>query len=226
MLKLKYNSLALGKAGEHRVIAELLAREIVPCVPVIDIACDLVTSEGVRLQVKSTRLVTKPRYSQPVYWFNLAWHKTKGRRRRDGTKEYSSGPRSFAKECDFVILWGCDQDRFWVVPSRLLDRRSVVVVGGQPRWIETDVAQLRSARDEGLTYEQIARKFHLDDATVFSRLNGHSSPKQDHGKLAKEVNACENRWDLIEQFARTVTGPSVDFEKLEMVNKEIGGAMP
>src|SRR6266404_3377997 len=199
----KHNSILLGQAGVHRVMAELLSREIVPCIPAVDVGVDLVTSTGVRLQVKATRLVTKNRYSQPVYWFNLAWHRTKGRRRRDGTREYSSGPRPFAKECDFVILWGYDQDRFWIVPSEILDKRSTVVIGGAPRWKEVDIEGLRKARERGLSYKQIGDIFHLDENLVWMRLTSHASPKQDHGKLAKEVNACENRWDLISAFGQT-----------------------
>jgi hypothetical protein len=129
MLNTNHNSTILGQRGVYRVIDELLERGMVPSLPVVDVGYDIVVDGRVRVQVKASRLVVKPRWKTPVYWFCLAWSRSTGRRRLDGTREYTAGPRNFAKECDFVVLWGKDQNRFWVIPSSVVDKRSTVIVG-------------------------------------------------------------------------------------------------
>ena len=132
-------SLALGQAGVHRVCAELLLREI-PCyVPLVDIGVDVQLGDGRRLQVKATRLrgvrnrgqnPTAPSLG-PAYRFSMSRQFTCNYNQGSWRRNTTSRPfilRKYSDETDFVVLWGVDEDRFWVVPASIFDHRQGLVL--------------------------------------------------------------------------------------------------
>lgn len=113
--------LLLGQAGVYRVLAELLRREVNAYLPAVDVGVDILTVRGIRIQVKATRLRTQNAKNiamrGPAYFFapSIKFRGSPERRRR----EYRF--RKFSEEVDFVVFWGVDEDRFWVVPATLAD---------------------------------------------------------------------------------------------------------
>lgn len=216
MLEQKHSSIVLGQRGEYRVIDELLVRGFVPCMPAVDIGFDLVLPSGVRIQVKSSKLVTRDgyRYKQKVYQFMLSQRRTLHRGSKSIKQEYAARLRRFSDVCDFVILWGSDEDRFWIVPSKLMDNRGQVIVGGKPRWRDIDMVKVAALQENGWTQRQIAKELGVGLSTLQFRIYGQVEPKKHHGSFVKEVNSCEDRWDLIESFG------SIAATKLEEMYKE------
>lgn len=93
----------LGQAGVHAVASQLALRGIACSFPNVDFGVDLILESGLRVQVKVAN-VTYPKtanYPDGAYCFNL--------RRKTG------GYHGIA---DFFILWGINENRFFVVPTR------------------------------------------------------------------------------------------------------------
>ena len=115
------NHLLLGQAGVYRVLAELLVREVNAYLPVVDVGVDILTLRGMRIQVKATRLRTQQAKALgmrgPAYFFSpsVKFRGSPERRKRRFTL------RRFSSEVDFVVFWGVDEDRFWIVPATLAD---------------------------------------------------------------------------------------------------------
>lgn len=116
-------NLAHGQAGVYRVASELLLRGYTPCLPIVDIGADLMLQEGLRIQVKTASLRKSKPYPNGAYWFKL------GRTERVKNTQIFRTGRIFSEECDFVVLFGIDESRFWVVPTNLMDNHQCVVVG-------------------------------------------------------------------------------------------------
>jgi hypothetical protein len=130
-----------GQAAVYRVASELMFREIPVALPVADDrGVDIIALPSIRIQVKSAYLRHHHRvYPQGAYWFKFVQgpivsgnHTIKKR-----------GPRQFSAQCDFVVLMGIDQGRFWIVPAHILDGKSLCVVGpdsagaDRPRSVKT-----------------------------------------------------------------------------------------
>jgi hypothetical protein len=113
----------VGQAGVHRVMSELALRNVSGYLPSIDVGVDILTNEGVRIQVKAAHLrARKISKGQPSYQFGIGWcqvgnaHKPQRRL------------RAYSTECDFFVLWGIDEDRFWIVPSKVFDNRQILLL--------------------------------------------------------------------------------------------------
>ena len=90
------------------------------------------TETGKRLQVKAASLHKRkqasykkdgsPCFVGPAYFFNFSWNQGgaqhKARRR----------PRTYSSEIDAMILWGVDEDRFWICPPSIFDGRQGLVL--------------------------------------------------------------------------------------------------
>ena len=105
-----------GQAAVWRVASELAMRGHIPLFPGLDVGYDLQIDNGLRLQVKSGTLV----YRHPAgfkanvgYSFNLrrgAWD--------NATKQYNGRKRrTYAEVADFFVLWGVEENRFFIVPT-------------------------------------------------------------------------------------------------------------
>jgi len=135
------NSVLQGQAAVYRVAAELMFRGVRVAMPCCDDrGVDLIALPSVRVQVKSTYLRHHHRvYPQGAYWFKF----THGPVVSGNHTIRKRGVRQFSAECDFVVLVGIDQGRFWIVPAVILDGKSLCVVGpdacgtDQPRSVAT-----------------------------------------------------------------------------------------
>ncbi len=100
----------LGQSGVFRVSSEILRRGTPSWIPSVDFGADLMAADGIMIQVKSARL--RSQQGLQFYWFGLG--KNRHRRMEDRP--------------DFYIMWGTDEDRFWVIPaSRLAGKRSCAI---------------------------------------------------------------------------------------------------
>ncbi|SRR6266481_1497961 len=102
-----------GQAGVWAVAAQLAIRGHIPIFPGVDYGWDLMIENGLRLQIKTARLngQTKRGVLYPGYSFNL--RKTS----ISSIKRMSSIARDWTKVADFFVLWGIDENRFWIVPT-------------------------------------------------------------------------------------------------------------
>lgn len=104
----------LGQAGVWAVASQLARRGIVPLFPGVDQGFDLMLGNGIKLQVKTATLKIyggDKRYL--AYCFDC-----RGRKWNPETKQYNRRALGeYAKLADFFVLWGIDEDRFWIIPT-------------------------------------------------------------------------------------------------------------
>lgn len=129
------NSPMQGQAAVHRVVSELMFRGMRTALPCVDDrGVDILVLPSIRIQVKSAYLRHNVRvYPQGAYWFKFVH----GAIVTGNNTIKRRGPRQFSEECDFVILHGIDQGRFWIVPAHVLDGKTLCVVG--PDAVGSDV---------------------------------------------------------------------------------------
>jgi hypothetical protein len=103
----------LGQAGVWTVAAQLAIRNHVPCFPGVDHGYDLMIENGLRIQVKASRLSGRKHGLAwyPEYKFNVRRHKV------NMTKRMCYTLRDWTKDAEFFVLWGIDENRFWIVPT-------------------------------------------------------------------------------------------------------------
>lgn len=189
-----------GQAGVYRVAAECLLRGLNPRFPSVDCGADLEVDGGVRLQVKSAHLRFNARiYPEGAYWFKF-WRApvVSGR-----CNVRQRPPRVFSEECDFVVLHGIEQLRYWIVPARTLDGCQLVTVGPESAWIDANIQAIEELKQAGLTHEQIGEKLGLNPATISRRLRGfYVTPKR---SIVHAVRESEGKWQSIIEFAVSMT---------------------
>lgn len=185
-------SLALGKAGEYQVASKLLLRGHDVAFPAVDAGYDLI-ADGCRIQVKSGRLRVDRVSSTPAYWFSLKYKKT-----IHGNKQTICYERLLSAECDFVTLWGANENKFWIVPSVTLDRQHSLRLGSNTQYKEIDSVEIKRLHDLGLKHEDIAIRLGTSIMTVSRRLRGMFTSPPD--SLAITVRKLEDRWDLIDKL--------------------------
>src|SRR6266849_2178341 len=197
-----YRTQLQGEAGNHRVASELLLRGHNVSFHAVDMGVDLVADDIVRIQVKSAHMVAVPRYasSQPSYAFFLI----RGPRAVGQGKSLKSEPRIFSKKVDFVILWGIEENRFWIVPAQLLDGRHSITVGLGARWIRTEDQTIKNMYDAGHTQREIAQYLKLTINTVSRRLRGLFTRPPDFMADMCKVRDCEGKWEQIQEYIDTM----------------------
>ncbi len=104
-----------AQAGVWAVASQLALRGHVPCFPGLDVGYDIVLGSGLKLQVKSAalRFNTHMNYPQGAYGFNLRRGAWDSKAKKYSRKNY----RSYSEVADFFVLWGVDEDRFFIVPT-------------------------------------------------------------------------------------------------------------
>lgn len=128
-----------GQAGVHRVAAELLLRGVNVYFPALDRAgIDLLTEQGLRIQVKSARLRVRSKLSnRPAYYLHLGWAQ-QGAAHRPIRRA-----RKYSEEADYFVIWGIDEDRFWIVPASVFDGRyCLMLYAGQRQPVFKNPSQL------------------------------------------------------------------------------------
>jgi hypothetical protein len=122
------SNIFFGQSAVYRVASELLLRGCNVYFPSVDIGADLIIDNGARIQVKSTRLVIRTKRIQSTYIFQLHGYRLKG----EGTqKTWKKKSNHFSEKCDFVVLYGQTEQRFWIVPAILLDGKSHIVISNE-----------------------------------------------------------------------------------------------
>jgi len=102
-----------GMAGTFAVCEQLCRYGHTPFMPSVDFGVDVMLDNGLKIQVKSGRCRNHPGYSNGVYAFDIrrGWTRVKG--------EIVAHPkdRDYRDSCDFVIFFGVDERRFFIIPS-------------------------------------------------------------------------------------------------------------
>lgn len=103
-------NLSIGKAGELRVASELLIRGFEVHLSLVDFGSDLLLSDGTRIQVKTAHNIKNKSINYTAYTFTFKkWKPKTGRSKPHGLKDV-----------DFIILWGIDNDLFFIVPAEII----------------------------------------------------------------------------------------------------------
>ena len=213
-----------GKGGEFVVAGQLLLRGVNVYFPAADYGVDLIAGNGCRIQVKTASL----RHSKNIKkWYNgvysFHFRRTKFLATSSGTIKRRTS-RKFSDYCDIVILFGVDDNRFWIIPSQSIDGAQTVFMGPDPsRAYEQDANKMRSMRAEGLSTYQIAEKMGLHQSTVWERLSKLGTPAFGKGPSAI-ARLCENAWHHVIDFGK-VPGAVVPDLEVKPAEVDISAAL-
>ena len=201
------STIAQGQAGVYQVLAELILRGFRPYLPASDIGVDILLEQGIRIQVKTTmRPSTHHRLRDGTFLFSLAPARQVG---PNNTVKLVPA-RVFSGTCDFVVMWAIEPNRFWIVPSAVLDGRHTATISPVRQWRDFDKAQVETMKAQGLSISEIARQLGVAPRTVTRRQTTFQSLKRKDANL----QSYEDRWDLITQAlamlteANAVVGPA------------------
>ena len=192
-----------GRAGEHAVATQLLLREMVVFWPDVDRGCDLMTEDGCRLQVKSAHIYQHkngPRYTFPL---------PKNRRVANSSTTVKFIPRkSFVESCDFVVFWGIEENRFWIVPAALADSCTGVELGYEPklRRFKGSVSDMREMLSLGYNRSQVAKHYGIAQTSLQQFLDSGKDSIDE--TVASQIRACEGRWESILNFISSAVAQS------------------
>jgi hypothetical protein len=193
-----------GRAGEYAVAAQLLLRGVNPCFSAVDQGVDLIGPKGCRIQVKSVHLTCTPKTLKKnldgVYRFGFDRNRYRYNSSRGPIKDHITRRPPMSEYCDIVILWGIEQNRFWIVPSSLLDSVDGVALGpDNSRGFSKDVDAMKEMLKKGFTQEDVANHFNISQASVSIRLK-RSGTKIYLSSTTAQIRQCENAWHYILDF--------------------------
>jgi hypothetical protein len=112
----------IGQAGVYAAASQLALCGHNILFPGVDEGYDLVLGNGLKIQVKCARLIFQntAMYREGVYAFDLrrAIYDPKTANHQS-TQKF----RSYQSVADFFVLWGIDEDRFWIIPTSIKNKR-------------------------------------------------------------------------------------------------------
>ena len=211
----------VGKAGEHSVAAQLMVRGVNVCFPAVDDGVDLITENGCRIQVKSSHLAITPKMialrGEGCYSFPIP--KMKRIAMSDSKSRLRPMPK-ISEVVDVIVLWGIDQNRFWILPSKMGDEVSLFALGRENpvRYVGSPEA-LREMVSLGYTHEQIAAQYGISRSRVTVILN-HPETCATKPSVASLARECENAWERILDF---VPPPERNWRKWQSVEQIVTG---
>ena len=97
----------IGKAGELRIASELLLRGYNPSLMLEISEADIILSNGLKIQIK-----TSTRNHQRYHFSFKSWKKQHDKPRKQEKHKLLN--------IDFVILWGIENDYFFIIPVEKL----------------------------------------------------------------------------------------------------------
>lgn len=116
--------LLIGQAGVFRVASELMLRGVGVYLPAVDRdGIDLMTPSGLRIQVKCGRL----RWSRQLST-RRGYHFRFGCAQQGNQHRHVARARKYSEEVDYIVIWGIDEDRFWIVPASVFDDRQCLIL--------------------------------------------------------------------------------------------------
>lgn len=184
------NTILFGQAGVYQVASQLLLRGMNVSFPAVDVGTDLYVGP-VRIQVKASRLRSHPAYPAGGYFFQLS----KIARSKD--MRIVKVERDFIDECDFLVCWGADENRFWIIPSHVVQGHALIALGPATQHIDVDMVHVKSLLDSGMSSGEVAKHLGLSYETLRRRMRtGHTESKY---TLCKAARSGEGRWDLISE---------------------------
>jgi len=176
----------IGRAGEFAVASQLLLRGVPVSFPAVDAGYDLLAGQ-LRIQVKTARKFRHRVAGSWGYVFNI------------GVSKWDSHTRHFYKAravgtVDFYVLWGVDENRFWIVPAHALTKNMIRIVDSSKRH-SVDVEAIQALLNTGLQQREVAQRLGFSEMSV-SRVASGQLPKTEPGNC-KEVTAREGAWHEI-----------------------------
>lgn len=193
----------IGKAGEYAVAAQLMVRGLNVFFPAVDNGVDLIADNGCRIQVKTGRIRMSPsmveHYPEGVYSFHFPKNKYIASSK---VKIRTVPSRKFSDVCDVVVLWGVEQNRFWIAPASLCDQRQCIIMGPPcERAFLKDVEEMKAMREMGFSQEQIGKEFGISQSSAGKRLSQANIPYYEDNPT-HVIRRCENAWENILNFGQ------------------------
>jgi hypothetical protein len=183
-----------GQAAVYRVAAEVCMRGHIPLFPAVDFGYDLALDNGIKIQVKSGRL-QKMKHSFPGGCYRFSFRKNcmaYGKRTVGVVRDYS-------KVADFFVLWGVDEERFWIVPCS--EKHTYLYIPAKNDGIQRtpwlDYAKIKQLHAAGMNNCEIGRMFNVSHNTIRLTLKNGESRNNDEGSTRFALT-CEGRWDLLD----------------------------
>lgn len=142
--------LLTGQAGVYRVMSELMLRGVNVYLPIVDVGIDIILGNDLRVQVKAANLRTqKMKSKKGPYEYGPAYFWSLNSSQVGAKHKYIHRKLKYSDQVHYMVFWGIDEDRFWIVPASITDTIGHLALF--PRVPERDI---RSARNlEILTYE-------------------------------------------------------------------------
>lgn len=195
---------AWGEASVLAVGVNLIYQGYVVHKPLVDDdGVDLSILKGTkaaRIQVKSSSRIDKKKHGGTVscYEFSLAAV------RASAANGIEMRLRKFSDQVEFVILHGVDEDKYWIVPSNILDdKKSVIIYSTSRSKLDIDWEDIRTRREAGETFQSLGDSVGLSASAILERLRGTT---KDAGTfMVNQLRACENAWDSIDKFFEAST---------------------
>lgn len=193
----------VGKAGEYAVAAQLMIRNVNVFFPAVDNGVDLIADNGCRIQVKSAHLRLSPSclkvYPQGVYSFHFPKNKFIASSK---VKIRTVPSKKFSDMCDVVVLWGVEQNRFWIASSYLFDQRQCVFMGPpQDRAFMKDIDEMKAMEQMGFSQEAIGKHFGISQTSAGKRLSQAKVPYFEDNPT-HVIRRSENAWENILNFGQ------------------------
>jgi len=187
----------VGRAGEYAVASQLLLRDILVLWPSVDMGFDLETEHHCRIQVKCGHLSNSDGRASQHYTFLLKKQKPAP---MSIYKMRVVPQRPLVEVCDYVVFWGIDQNRFWIVPPYLCDGCTGIRLGMElttrPRLV-AKVSDVREMVGLGYSHSQIANYYGVARSVIQRFL---SEDRDWDESVVSQMRVCENSWEKIVDF--------------------------
>lgn len=206
--------ISVGQAGVYRVLSELIFRGHAPYTPTADDhGVDILLPTGIRIQVKTANLITrKLKHQRGIsestrYRLSLGWT-TVGAKRAHVKRK-----RKYSEECDYFVIFGVQENRFWIVPSFIMDGHTCLELGKRPA---VSSEQVKAMLDSGKGVLETAAALGVSRGTVWYRKHGDLK----RGSWVRGVRQCEDRWDFLNAPPAELVQENREVQQLEEMLKQ------
>lgn len=117
-----HRSMLQGQAGVYAVASQLILRDHTPMFPAVDVGADIILSNGLRIQVKSARLTSGKYHGNGGNYKSGAYGFCVRRGEYRNNRWTAKSKTGYAGVADFFVLWGINENRFWIVPTSITNR--------------------------------------------------------------------------------------------------------